>query len=85
MHAGVPIISTQIRTLPELIDHGVNGLLVPVGDSDALADAIEKLALDRDLMKKMGKANFQKGIEFRSDVVVENMVNIIFPNKQYKK
>lgn len=82
MHAGVPIISTQIRTLPELVDHGLNGLLVPVGDSDALADAIEKLALDRDLLKKMGQANFQKGIEFRSNVVVEKMVNIIFPNKQ---
>jgi glycosyltransferase involved in cell wall biosynthesis len=79
MHAGVPIISTQIRTLPELVDHGVNGLLVPVGDSEALADAIEQLALDSDLRKQMGKANFKKGYEFRSDVVVQKMVNILFP------
>jgi len=79
MHAGVPIISTQIRTLPELVNHGVNGLLVPVGDSHALADAIEMLALDGNMRIKMGKANFQKGYEFRSDIVVGKMINIIFP------
>jgi glycosyltransferase involved in cell wall biosynthesis len=81
MHARVPIISTQIRTLPELVKHGINGLLVPVGDSLALADAIEQLALDCELRKKMGEANFQMGLEFRSDVVIKKMVSYIFPDK----
>jgi len=79
MHAGVPIISTQIRTLPELVTHGVNGLLVPVGDSPALADAIIQLAQDCELRQKMGEANFSKGYEFSSDVVVARMIRHIFP------
>ncbi len=80
MQVGVPILSTQIRTLPELVKQGVNGLLVPVGDSQALADAIQQLALDPALRKRMGEANFQAGYEFRSDVVVRKLVDLIFPD-----
>lgn len=79
MHAGVPVISTQIRTLPELVEHGVNGLLVPVGNSHALGDAIMQLAADCELRRKMGEANFQRGNEFRSDAVVSKMLGYIFP------
>ncbi len=85
MHAGVPVIGTQVRTFPELIEHGVNGLLVPMQDSVSLANAIETLAANPDLHKKMADANRQKGREFRADTVVEKMLNIIFPDVQWKK
>lgn len=79
MHAGVPVISTQVRTFPELITNGINGFLVPTQDSQALADAILVLARDPDLRKKMGEANHLKGQEFRADNVVELLLKIIFP------
>lgn len=79
MHAGVPAISTQIRTFSELITDGINGFLVPTQDSRALAEAIKKLALDPALREKMGQANHEKGKEFRADFVVEQMLKIIFP------
>ena len=79
MHAGVPAIATQIRTLSELIKDGVNGFLVPTQDSRALAEAIKKLAMDPPLQKKMALANHQKGQEFRADVVVKELLRIVFP------
>src|SRR5690349_192416 len=83
MHAGVPVISTQVRTFPELITNGSNGFLVPTKDSHALAEAIYLLAVDPGLTKKMGQANHLKGREFRADHVVEQMLKIIFPNSSF--
>jgi len=79
MHAGVPVIATQVRTMPELVTNGVNGFLVPTKDSYILADAILMLAVDPALRKKMGQANHRKGQEFRADIVVAQMLKIIFP------
>ena len=79
MQAGIPVISTQYRAIPELIIDGENGFLVPVGDSSALAKKIKRLASDISLRKKMGKANHLMGQKFRSDRVVSQMLQIIFP------
>jgi glycosyltransferase involved in cell wall biosynthesis len=80
MHAGVPVISTLVRTFPELITDGINGFLVPMQDSHALAEAIVKLAVDPILREKMGQANHLKGREFRADKVVEQLLKILFPD-----
>jgi len=80
MHAGVPVISTQVRTFPELITNGANGFLVPTQDSASLADAIKQLAIDPSLRKRMGEANHLKGQEFRADNVVKQLLKITFPD-----
>jgi glycosyltransferase involved in cell wall biosynthesis len=80
MHAGVPVLSTLVRTFPELITNGKNGFLVPPQDSHALAEAIVKLALDPQLRERMGQANHLKGQEFQADKVVEQMLKTIFPS-----
>jgi glycosyltransferase involved in cell wall biosynthesis len=79
MQAGVPIIATEVRTFPELVTDGVNGFLVPTQDSHALADAIRQLAVDPVLQEKMSEANYRKGLEFRAEAVVAQMLKIIFP------
>ena len=78
MMAGVPVISTRHGSIPDLIAHGENGLLVPVRDSRALAEAITQIALDHNQRKRMGEANFARGHEFRTDVVVPKMLGIMF-------
>lgn len=46
MATGLPVISTRISGIPELVEDGVNGCLVPSGDVSALAAAIEALLQD---------------------------------------
>jgi glycosyltransferase involved in cell wall biosynthesis len=82
MQAGVPVISTRLRAIPELITDGENGFLVPVQDSHALAEAIKRIALDPFLRESMGKANYRRGQEFRPDVIVPQILDIIFHRKE---
>ena len=79
MFAGVPVISTQARTFTELVTDGINGFLVPPQDSRTLAQAIRNLVVDPSLRKEMGQANSRKGQEFRADIVVAQLLKIIFP------
>jgi glycosyltransferase involved in cell wall biosynthesis len=41
MAAGVPVVATRVGGIPELIDHGNTGMLVPNGDEAAFADSLE--------------------------------------------
>lgn len=85
MHAGVPVISTQVRTFPELIRNGWNGLLVPTQNSSALAEAILLLAMNPAMRREMGEANRLKGQEFRADAVVARLLKIVFPESFFPR
>jgi sugar transferase (PEP-CTERM/EpsH1 system associated) len=52
--SGLPVIATDVGGNPELVQDGFNGLLVPVGDDAALADAITDLVIDADRRETMG-------------------------------
>ncbi len=54
---GLPIIATDIRGCRQVVDHGTNGLLVPVREPSSLADAIHDLIDDRDRRRAMGGAS----------------------------
>lgn len=49
MAAGIPVVSTRLSGIPELVEDGVSGLLVPPGDDAALAAALRRLLGDPDL------------------------------------
>ena len=49
MAAGVPVVSTPVSGIPEVLRDGDTGIVVPEGDPAATADAIERLLDDRDL------------------------------------
>jgi glycosyltransferase involved in cell wall biosynthesis len=51
-----PIVAADGPGLREIVSDGVNGILVPPRDAEALADAIERLAGDRTLRRRMGEA-----------------------------
>jgi glycosyltransferase involved in cell wall biosynthesis len=57
MRAGLPVVSTDCPLGPrEIIDHGVNGLLVPPRDIDAIATALLSLIEDDKRRQEMGRA-----------------------------
>jgi glycosyltransferase involved in cell wall biosynthesis len=56
MATGLPVVSTRIAGIPELVEDGVAGLLVAPGRADVVADALERLAGDPGLRARMGRA-----------------------------
>jgi glycosyltransferase involved in cell wall biosynthesis len=56
----VPVVGALAGGVPEVIDHGVNGLLVPFGDVDALAAAIGRLLDDSELARAFGQLGQRK-------------------------
>lgn len=52
--AGLPLVSTRIGGIPEIVRDGETGLLVPVGDPAALAAALRRLVCEPELRRRMG-------------------------------
>jgi glycosyltransferase involved in cell wall biosynthesis len=60
MATGLPVISTAIGGIPEMVIEGETGFLVPPRDAVALADVIEKLIGDAVLARKIGRAGHER-------------------------
>jgi len=58
--SGLPIVSTPIGGIPDLVEHGTNGFLIQPGDLKALAGAIRYLADDPELRREMAVRNRAK-------------------------
>ena len=58
---GIPAVSTPVGGVPALIKDGVSGLLFPVGDAGALADALTALAADPALRGRLGAELARRG------------------------
>ena len=54
--AGAPVLATAVGGVPEVVRDGVNGLLVPAGDADALAAAIRRFFADEELRARLAAA-----------------------------
>ena len=53
---GLPVVSTDVHGLPDVVRHNVTGLLVPSKDANAMAAAIESLVDDPERRHKLGAA-----------------------------
>ena len=77
MAARVPVITTQIAGIPELVENAVSGLLVPPGASGPLADAIDRLLSDPPLRTKMGQAGRKRVLqEFVTDTEAQKLARL---------
>jgi glycosyltransferase involved in cell wall biosynthesis len=72
MAAGAPLVATRVGGTPEAVRDGVTGLLVPPGDSAALARAIHRLLADPELAMRLGRGGRQLVRErFSMDAMVQ--------------
>jgi glycosyltransferase involved in cell wall biosynthesis len=77
MAFGLPVVATQAGGLPEVVEDGVTGLLVPPGDGRSLAAAVQRLLEDAPLRRRMGEAGRRRVQElFTADKVVRAMIPI---------
>jgi glycosyltransferase involved in cell wall biosynthesis len=63
MAASVPVVSTPISGIPELVEDGRSGILVPERSADALAAALRRLLVDPELRRRLGTAGRERVAE----------------------
>ncbi len=77
MSCGLPVVTTDCGGMREAVRDGVEGFVVPVRDPESMAEALQKLALDADLRKQMGRAGRARVLaEFNSQSQIEGFVKL---------
>lgn len=66
-----PIVTARVGGIPEIVDHGINGLLVPSGDYVSMAEESLKILKDSKLAERLGQAGRQKTSVFGTELMVE--------------
>jgi colanic acid biosynthesis glycosyl transferase WcaI len=74
---GKPIVATDLPGARALVDHQVNGILVPPGDPTAMADAIEVILGTPGLSEQMGRAALKKAESFDSIRIREEVAHVL--------
>jgi glycosyltransferase involved in cell wall biosynthesis len=64
--AGIPVVASRVGGIPEIVEDGKTGLLVPPGDVDALAHAMSRFASSGETMKRLGAGAREKAETFSS-------------------
>jgi N-acetyl-alpha-D-glucosaminyl L-malate synthase BshA len=68
---GCPSVATRVGGIPEVVEHNVNGILVPAGSDEALAEGIESLVKNPERRRALGRAAQSRSRAFFSaDVIV---------------
>jgi glycosyltransferase involved in cell wall biosynthesis len=80
---GLPIVASRVGGIPDIIEDGVNGLLVEPGDASGIAAAVERLLGDEGLRNKFRTENLRRADKFSAaamarsyDTVYRNVLNI---------
>ncbi len=78
MSAGLPCVVSDIPANRQLVEDGQEGFRVPVGNADAIADAILRLLGDVELSARMGEAARQKIVgNYSTDQIADRYEAII--------
>jgi glycosyltransferase involved in cell wall biosynthesis len=77
MSCGIPVIGTSAGGMPEYIDNGICGIIVPPNDSESLARAILELALDKKKRIRYGLAARHKVLTvFKREIIAEKITKL---------
>jgi glycosyltransferase involved in cell wall biosynthesis len=76
MATGMPVVTTNTSGMADVIDCGVNGLLVPAANASELAGGIQQLVDSSDLRKKLGLAGQQSARSYTWDRVTRQLEKV---------
>ena len=77
MACGKPVVATAVGGIPEVVQDGITGLLVPPRSPRQLADAVERLLADEPLRRRFGENGGRRAAEFFSiDAHVARILNV---------
>jgi len=78
MACGLPIVASDVGGTPDLVQHGVSGLLVPARNPAALADALERLVRDRNARLRFGQAaRARVESAFSNEVFIKGVLSLL--------
>ena len=73
MAAGLPVVASDIPGYREVVDHGVEGLLVPPRDPEALAAGLVRVLTDPDGARRLGEAGRERARSYDWSIVVDRL------------
>lgn len=74
---GRPVVASRVGGIPDVVEDGITGFLVPPGDAASLAGAVLRLLRDRDLARRMGCAARDKiNLQFDARTMVCDIVDV---------
>jgi glycogen synthase len=76
MQAALPIVASNIGGIPDVIEDGLNGVLVPPGEPEALARAINRLLADRDLACRLSEEAQERAKDHDWEVLAERVLAV---------
>lgn len=76
-NSGTPIIATDWMFNREIIKEGFNGKLVPINNSNKLAEAMLQLIKDKELAKEISKNNLEESKKYSADLVMKEFIDIL--------
>lgn len=69
-----PVIATRVGGIPEVVTEGRTGFLVPPKDADSIAQAVISLLADRERMRQMGEAGYERvKSNFSSEIIIKEI------------
>lgn len=80
------LVGTNVGGISEQIEHNVNGMLVPVDDVDALAEALSLVITDQELRRRLAENAYKKAKESYSlDRVIERLRQVYIETVEFQK
>jgi len=76
MASGVPVVASAIPGFSQVVEAGVDGLLVPPGKPDGFTAALESLVADPERRRSMGRHGIEKAKRFDWRVVADSILNV---------